>query len=42
MLDRKLTFQQAVNGSEQFSLMSKQRLTMVRRDLFQQLDLVLG
>lgn len=42
MLDRKLTFRQAVNGSDVFSLMAKQRLAMVRRELFEQLDLVLG
>ena len=41
MLDRKLTFRQAVNGAHEFNLMAKQRLAMVRRELFAQLDRVL-
>jgi hypothetical protein len=37
MLQRRLTFDAAIQ-SEQFSLVSKQRLAIVRRDLFDQLD----
>jgi hypothetical protein len=37
MLERRLTFAAAIK-SEDFSLVSKQRLALVRRDLFEQLD----
>jgi hypothetical protein len=37
MLERRLTFESAIR-SEDFSLVSKQRLAIVRRDLFEQLD----
>ena len=37
MLERRLTFDAAIK-SEEFSLVSKQRLAIVRRDLFEQLD----
>jgi hypothetical protein len=37
MLERRLTFDSAIK-SEGFSLVSKQRLAIVRRDLFEQLD----
>ena len=37
MLERRLTFDAAIR-SEEFSLVSKQRLAIVRRDLFEQLD----
>jgi hypothetical protein len=37
MLERRLTFDSAIK-SEHFSLVSKQRLAIVRRDLFEQLD----
>ena len=37
MLERRLTFAAAIK-SEEFSLVSKQRLALVRRDLFEQLD----
>jgi adenylylsulfate kinase-like enzyme len=37
MLERRLTFDSAIR-SEEFSLVSKQRLAIVRRDLFEQLD----
>jgi CobQ/CobB/MinD/ParA nucleotide binding domain len=37
MLERRLTFDSAIR-SEEFSLVSKQRLAIVRRDLFDQLD----
>ena len=37
MLERRLTFDSAIK-SEDFSLVSKQRLAIVRRDLFEQLD----
>ena len=37
MLERYLTFDGAI-GSDEFGLVSKQRLTLVRRDLFEQLD----
>jgi len=37
MLERRLTFESAIR-SEEFSLVSKQRLAIVRRDLFEQLD----
>jgi hypothetical protein len=40
MLDRRLTFGE-VAQSPDFSLMAKQRLAMVRRQIFQQLDAVL-
>ena len=39
MLDRKLTFGE-VKASAEFSLMAKQRLTMIGRSIFQQMDLV--
>lgn len=34
---RKLTFDEAINSPE-FSIMARQRLKMVRTDLFEQLD----
>ena len=37
MLERHLTFEAAI-GSDEFGLLSKQRLALVRRDLFEQLD----
>lgn len=37
MLERRMTFDSAIK-SEDFSLVSKQRLAIVRRDLFEQLD----
>jgi len=37
MLERRLTFDEAIRNAD-FSLVSKQRLTIVRRDLFDQLD----
>lgn len=37
MLERYLTFEGAI-GSDEFGLVSKQRLALVRRDLFEQLD----
>jgi adenylylsulfate kinase-like enzyme len=37
MLERRLTFDEAIRNAE-FSLVSKQRLTIVRRELFEQLD----
>ena len=37
MLSSKLTFDEAISGP-QFSIMSRQRLELVRRDLFKQLD----
>ena len=37
MLERYLTFEGAI-GSAEFGLVSKQRLALVRRDLFEQLD----
>ena len=37
MLQRRLTFDAAIQN-ESFSLVSKQRLAIVRRDLFEQLD----
>jgi hypothetical protein len=37
MVSRKLTFSEAIRGGE-FSIMSKQRLKVVERDLFEQLD----
>jgi hypothetical protein len=37
MLERRLTFDAAIQ-SDAFSLVSKQRLAIVRRDLFEQLD----
>jgi hypothetical protein len=37
MLERRLTFESAIR-SDEFSLVSKQRLAIVRRDLFDQLD----
>ena len=37
MLQRRLTFDAAIRN-ESFSLVSKQRLAIVRRDLFEQLD----
>ena len=37
MLSSKLTFDEAISG-RQFSIMSRQRLELVRRDLFKQLD----
>lgn len=40
MLDRRLTFDQAARSPE-FGLMAKQRLAMVRRQIFAQLDAVL-
>jgi hypothetical protein len=37
MLERRLTFDEAIKRPE-FSLVSKQRLTIVRRDIFEQID----
>jgi hypothetical protein len=37
MLERRLTFDEAIQSAD-FSLVSKQRLTIVRRELFEQLD----
>ncbi len=37
MLERRLTFDEAIRSAD-FSLVSKQRLTIVRRELFEQLD----
>jgi hypothetical protein len=37
MLEQRLTFDEAIKD-ERFFLVSKQRLTIVRRDLFEQLD----
>jgi hypothetical protein len=37
MLERRLTFDEAIRN-EEFSLVSKQRLTIVRREIFEQLD----
>jgi hypothetical protein len=37
MLERRLTFEDAIKD-ESFFLVSKQRLAIVRRDLFEQLD----
>jgi hypothetical protein len=37
MLSQKITFEEALSG-RQFSIMSRQRLELVRRDLFKQLD----
>ena len=37
MLERRLTFDSAIK-SEEFSLVAKQRLAIVRRDLFEQID----
>ncbi|MFS2012022.1 conjugal transfer protein TraL [Azospirillum sp. CT11-132] len=39
MLDRKLTFDEAVSSPD-FGLMAKQRLTMMKRDIFNQIALV--
>jgi hypothetical protein len=37
MLSRRLTFEEAIRLAD-FSLLSKQRLTIIRRELFDQLD----
>jgi hypothetical protein len=37
MLERRLTFDEAIQSAH-FSLVSKQRLAIVRRELFEQLD----
>jgi len=37
MISRKLTFDEAVKASD-FTIMTKQRLLVVQRDLFEQLD----
>jgi hypothetical protein len=37
MLERRLTFEEAIRIDD-FSLVSKQRLEIVRRELFEQLD----
>jgi len=37
MLNARLTFEEAM-AAEEFSLVSKQRLQIVRRELFEQLD----
>lgn len=39
MISRKLTFDEAVNGAD-FTIMAKQRLRVIQRDLFEQLDAV--
>jgi hypothetical protein len=39
MICRKQTFDEAVNGSD-FTIMAKQRLRIVQRDLFEQLDAI--
>lgn len=40
MLDRKLTFQEAIASSE-FGLMAKQRLTMIRKSVFDQIAVII-
>ena len=40
MLDRKMTFEEAAQSTD-FGIMAKQRLSMVKRNIFQQLDTVL-
>jgi hypothetical protein len=37
MLERRLTFDEAIQNAD-FSLVSKQRLEIVRREIFEQLD----
>jgi hypothetical protein len=37
MISRKLTFDDAIHNG-QFTIMTKQRLRMIQRDLFEQLD----
>src|SRR6266403_4711559 len=39
MISRKLTFDEAVNGAD-FTIMAKQRLRVIQRDLFEQLDAI--
>src|SRR6202140_2020640 len=39
MISRKLTFDEAVNGAD-FTIMAKQRLRVIQRDLFEQLDTI--
>lgn len=39
MISRKMTFDEAVNGAE-FTIMAKQRLRLIQRDLFEQLDAI--
>ena len=39
MLLKRLTFEEAIRLPE-FTLVSKQRLTIIRRELFEQLDLI--
>jgi hypothetical protein len=39
MISRKLTFDEAVNGPD-FTIMAKQRLRVIQRDLFEQLDAI--
>jgi hypothetical protein len=39
MISRKLTFEEAVNGAD-FTIMAKQRLRVIQRDLFEQLDTI--
>jgi hypothetical protein len=39
MISRKLTFDEAVNTPD-FTIMAKQRLRVIQRDLFEQLDAI--
>jgi hypothetical protein len=39
MISQKMTFDEALNGSG-FTIMAKQRLRVVQRDLFEQLDAI--
>jgi hypothetical protein len=39
MISHKLTFDEAVNAAD-FTIMAKQRLRVIQRDLFEQLDTV--
>lgn len=39
MISRKLTFDEAVNGAD-FTIMARQRLLVIQRDLFEQLDAI--
>jgi hypothetical protein len=39
MISRKLTFDEAVNAAD-FTIMAKQRLRVIQRDLFEQLDTI--
>ena len=39
MIPQKMTFKEALTGSD-FTIMAKQRLRVVQRDLFEQLDAI--